>query len=129
VNRTEPAKERAVVIESDGGNGFVGGYPRPATVQRAHDEADLNRASYAPLLLDLRAGPMVIEHPRALFDFDDVGDATSVDLYFGPTAPSAQEHRWVPTLPGAGWFTYFRIYGPEASALDGTWQLDDITAI
>jgi hypothetical protein len=24
-----------------------------------------------------------------------------------------------------GWFTYFRIYGPEADAFDGTWQLPD----
>ena len=61
----------------------------------------------------------------SLFDFDDIGDAASVDLYVGPTAPDGQQHRWVQTLPDVGWFTYFRIYGPEAAAFDGTWQLDD----
>jgi hypothetical protein len=25
----------------------------------------------------------------------------------------------------SGWFTYFRVYGPEADAFDGTWQLPD----
>ena len=30
------------------------------------------------------------------------------------------------TIPGKGWFTYFRIYGPQAPAFDGTWKLNDI---
>lgn len=76
---------------------------------------------------------IVTEQERAvlssLFDFDGIGDAVSVDLYFGPTAPDGHEHHWVQTLPGAGWFTYFRIYGPEAPAFDGTWQLDDISRL
>ncbi|MFD6397445.1 hypothetical protein [Nocardia sp. NPDC060249] len=33
--------------------------------------------------------------------------------------------RWVQTSPGAGWFAYFRIYGPDAAAFDGTWRLPD----
>jgi hypothetical protein len=69
------------------------------------------------------------EQGRALlssrFDFDDIGDAASVDLYFGPTGPDGQQHRWVQTLPHVGWFTYVRIYGPGAAAFDGNWQLDD----
>ena len=37
----------------------------------------------------------------------------SVDLYFGPKAPVAgKEKNWIKTLPGHGWFTYFRLYGP-----------------
>jgi hypothetical protein len=43
---------------------FPGGYPSPETVQRAYDDADLNRAVQAyRFLLDLRDGPMVIELP------------------------------------------------------------------
>jgi hypothetical protein len=33
---------------------------------------------------------------------------------------------WIKTIPGKGWWSVFRIYGPEASAFDGTWKLDDI---
>jgi hypothetical protein len=46
-------------------------------------------------------------------------------LHFSPTAPSGAEHRWIKTIPGRGWFVYFRIYGPEQPAFDGTWQLPD----
>jgi hypothetical protein len=37
----------------------------------------------------------------------------SIDLYFGPTAPAGEEGQWIKTTPGMGWFTYFRIYGPQ----------------
>jgi hypothetical protein len=61
---------------------------------------------------------------RSLFELADVtGD--SVDLFFGPSAPPDAESRWIQTLPGKGWFVYFRIYGPEAPAFDGSWQPGD----
>ncbi len=50
----------------------------------------------------------------------------SYDLYFGPKAPAGKESMWIKTIPGKGWWSAFRIYGPEASAFDGTWKLDDI---
>lgn len=62
----------------------------------------------------------------SLFDFRDTSGLPSIDLYFGPTPPAGQGGRWVQTRPDAGWFTYFRIYGPEAAAFDGSWQLPDI---
>jgi hypothetical protein len=49
---------------------------------------------------------------RSLFELKDLGDAKSVDLYFGPKAPAGQEGRWIKTVPGKGWFTYFRVFGP-----------------
>jgi hypothetical protein len=61
----------------------------------------------------------------SLFDFGDTSGTDSIDLYFGPTPPSGQGGRWIQTRPDAGWFAYFRIYGPEAAAFDGTWQLPD----
>jgi hypothetical protein len=50
----------------------------------------------------------------------------SVDIYVGPKAPAGKEGQWIKTIPGKGWFTYFRIYGPQAPAFDGTWKLNDI---
>ena len=67
----------------------------------------------------------------SLFDFGDTSGERSIDLHFGPAPPadrsghSVTPGRWIQTRPDAGWFAYFRIYGPEAAAFDGTWQLPD----
>ncbi len=36
----------------------------------------------------------------------------SVDIYFGPVAPSGMENNWIQTIPGKGWFAMLRLYGP-----------------
>jgi hypothetical protein len=51
----------------------------------------------------------------------------SVDLDFGPTPPPSGESNWVQTIPGAHWFSYFRLYGPLQPYFDRTWKLGDIT--
>lgn len=54
----------------------------------------------------------------------------SVDLYFGPKAPAGKpETNWIKTIPGKGWFTYFRLYGPTQSYFDRSWVLPDIELI
>lgn len=50
----------------------------------------------------------------------------SVDLYFGPEAPEGKESNWVKTLPGKGWFAYFRAYSPTEAFFDKTWKLGDL---
>lgn len=45
-----------------------------------------------------------------------------IALLSGPPAPAGHEDRWIQTSPGAGWFVYFRIYGPEQAAFDKTWK-------
>ncbi|HET9067253.1 MAG TPA: DUF1214 domain-containing protein, partial [Amaricoccus sp.] len=65
---------------------------------------------------------------RSLFELKDVAGDT-VDLYFGPTAPAGQEGRWIQTVPGRGWFVYFRIYGPEPPAFDGSWKPGDFVLL
>jgi hypothetical protein len=66
---------------------------------------------------------------RSLFELKDTGDAKSVDLYFGPKAPSGKEERWLQTIPGKAWFAYFRIYGPRQAAFDGTWKPGDFEEV
>ena len=52
---------------------------------------------------------------RSLFELnDDKGDAA--ELFFGPSASAGKDDRWIQTIPGKGWFVYFRIYGPEQPA-------------
>jgi len=62
---------------------------------------------------------------RSLFELKDKAGEKSVILYFGPKAPAGHEGEWIKTIPGKGWFTYFRIYGPEAAAFDKTWKPGD----
>jgi len=61
---------------------------------------------------------------RSLFELTDLsGD--EADLFFGPTPPGGEVDRWIQTIPGRGWFVYFRIYGPEQTAFDGGWRPGD----
>ena len=54
----------------------------------------------------------------------------TVDLYFGPTAPDGKpKSNWIQTLPGKGWFSYFRLYGPTQSYFDRSWVLPDIERV
>jgi len=50
----------------------------------------------------------------------------SVDVYFGPTAPSGKESNWVQTVPDKFWFPYFRLYAPTQAYFDRSWPLPDI---
>jgi hypothetical protein len=56
-------------------------------------------------------------------------DDGSVDLYFGPKPPAGHEDNWVQTLPGVGFFVYFRWYGPLDAYFDQSWRLPDIERI
>jgi hypothetical protein len=53
----------------------------------------------------------------------------SVDVYFGPEAPAGKEANWVQTVPGQGWFAYFRFYGPTEAFFDKSWALPDLERI
>jgi hypothetical protein len=49
----------------------------------------------------------------------------SYDVYFGPKAPKGMENNWVQTIPGKGWNTIFRLYGPLQPFYDKTWKPSD----
>jgi hypothetical protein len=64
----------------------------------------------------------------ALSSYDklEANEDGTIDLYFGPDAPEGVEKNWVKTLPGKGWFAYFRWYGPTQPFFDQSWKLPDI---
>jgi hypothetical protein len=66
---------------------------------------------------------------RSLFEKFSTNKDGSIDLYFGPKAPAGKESQWIQTQPGHGWFAYFRIYGPEPAAFDGSWKPGDFEAM
>lgn len=47
---------------------------------------------------------------------------SSVDVWFGPTAPKGHEANWVQTVPGKGWNALLRLYGPLESWFDKSWK-------
>ena len=56
----------------------------------------------------------------------EVNEDGSVDIYFSPKAPAGKEANWTPTKAGEKFFLLFRFYGPEKSAFDKTYQLNDL---
>ncbi len=50
---------------------------------------------------------------------------TSVDVWFGPTAPEGHEANWVQTVPGKSWNVLLRLYGPGQTWFDKTWKPGD----
>lgn len=53
----------------------------------------------------------------------------SVDVYFGPQAPSGKESNWVPTDPQRGFELLFRVYGPKPEFFEKTWNLPDVEKV
>jgi hypothetical protein len=56
-------------------------------------------------------------------------DDSSYDVYFGPAAPKGKESNWVQTVPGKGWNTILRLYGPLEPWFDQTWRPGEIKLI
>ena len=49
----------------------------------------------------------------------------SWDIYIGPEAPEGYENNWIQTIPGRGWNTIFRLYGPLEPWFDNQWYPSD----
>ncbi len=49
----------------------------------------------------------------------------SWDIYFSPVAPKGFENNWIQTIPGKGWNTIFRLYGPLEPWFDNKWYPSD----
>jgi len=52
----------------------------------------------------------------------------STDIYFGPRSPGEGKN-YIATVPGKGWFTLLRLYGPKKGFFDQTWKPDDIKKV
>ena len=65
---------------------------------------------------------------------DQTGDLVpnldgSTTIYFGPEAPEGREANWIQTVPGKGWFTILRLYGPLRSWFDKSWRPGEIERV
>lgn len=53
----------------------------------------------------------------------------SIDIYFGPKAPTGKESNWVPTDPEREFELMFRAYGPKPEFFEKKWALPDVERI
>lgn len=53
----------------------------------------------------------------------------SWDIYIGPKAPEGMENNWIQTIPGKGWNTIFRLYGPLEPWFDDKWYPSDAVEV
>ena len=69
--------------------------------------------------------PMVSSQNKEL----SINPDGSVDVYFGPKVPDGRENNWVQTIPGKGWNTLLRLYGPLEPWFDKTWRPGEIEKV
>jgi hypothetical protein len=53
----------------------------------------------------------------------------SIDVWFGPKAPIANECNWIQTIPGKGWNMILRLYGAKEPWFDKTWRPGEIEKV
>ncbi|MGL1886182.1 MAG: DUF1254 domain-containing protein [Reichenbachiella sp.] len=53
----------------------------------------------------------------------------SFDIFVGPKAQAGMENNWIQTVPGKGWNTIFRLYGPLEAWFDKTWRPSDFELV
>ncbi len=81
--------------------------------------------------VETRSQVQTASNKAAISSYDDLkyNKDGSVDLYFGPAAPVGYENNWVETIPGRGWWVWFRFYSPTEAFFDKSWQLTDFEKV
>lgn len=104
----------------DGGKAYKLTIPANVPVTQYWSAVVYDRATHA-LIRDV-ASPSKSSQTPGL----QVNEDGTVDLYFGPDAPSGKESNWTPTKAGGRFEVLFRLYGPQQPLFDKTWTLPDI---
>jgi hypothetical protein len=72
-----------------------------------------------------RAGSQSYPSPAAEANADG-----STTVYFGPTQPAGVKRgNWIQTMPGKGWFTLLRLYGPLEPFFTKEWRISEIELV
>jgi hypothetical protein len=108
----------------DGGKTYKLSVPQPVPQQLFWSVTVYDSATRSQIQTDQDKAAL-----RSLVELQDVAKTGTTDLYFGPSVPAGKERQWIKTIPGKGWFVYFRLYGPEGPAFDGSWKPGDFEAV
>ena len=111
-----------------------GNRPDGAKSYRLHVPANVPAASFWSVTLYDTESRSMLQNSRNLSALSSysklkVNADSSIDLYFGPTAPAGLENNWIETVPGKGFYPMFRFYGPKPGLFDGTWKLSDVEVV
>jgi hypothetical protein len=108
----------------DGAKTYKLSVPQPVPAKLFWSVTVYDTESRSQILTDQKKAAL-----RSLFELKEVSSDAPAELYFGPNAPKGKEGVWIKTIPGKGWFVYFRIYGPEQAAFDGSWKPGDFEEV
>jgi hypothetical protein len=108
----------------DGSKAYVLKVPQPVPAKLFWSVTVYDAETRSQIKTDTNAAAL-----RSLFELKDLANQKEAPLYFGPVAPAGHEKQWIKTIPGKGWFVYFRIYGPEPAAFDGSWKPGDFETV
>lgn len=77
---------------------------------------------------------MTTEIPEGILTPNTLNSSTIGELNFFdgvpvPEAPVGMENNWIQTVPGKGWNTIFRLYGPLEPWFDKTWRPSDFELV
>jgi hypothetical protein len=115
-----------ISIKDKDGNAFDGGktyrmtVPANAPVQQYWSLTAYDRATHA-LIRNMPRASRSSQIPEMQKNADG-----SVDVYFGPAAPTGEESNWVPTDSKRGFELMFRAYAPTKAFFDKAWKLPDV---
>jgi hypothetical protein len=107
----------------DGGSTYRLSVPANAPVKQFWSATVYDRATHG-LIRNLPSASRSSQSPGLEKNADG-----SVDIYFGPRAPTGKESNWVPTKADGRFEVLFRFYGPEKPLFDKTWKLSDVEKI
>ena len=90
----------------DGGRSYRLSVPLPVPDKLFWSITVYDAQTRTEILTDQRQAAL-----RSLIELtpDVLGDAQQAELYFSHEQPADTEGRWIKTIPGHGWFVYFRI--------------------
>lgn len=108
----------------DGGKTYQITLPAPVPVQRFWSFMVYDSQTRSMLETDQRSGGIDSNSP----DLEANADG-SYTVWFGPEAPEGKEGNWVQTMPGKGWSTLLRFYGPLEPFFDKSWKAGDFELV
>lgn len=108
----------------DGGKTYKLTLPGPVPAKAFWSFVVYDNQTRSLLETDQKAAGVDSLHPGLKANADG-----SVTVWFAPKPPAGQENNWVQTMPGRGWNTLLRLYGPLEPWFDKSWKPGDLELV
>jgi hypothetical protein len=128
-NMTGVGSQYAVAMRDKGGKHLHGGKTYRLTLP-----PDVPAGDFWSLVVYDNQSRSMLQTDQLRPGLNSLGDVQqnadgSTDIFFGPRPPAGMESNWIQTIPGKGWTTILRIYGPQKSWFDKSWKPGHIELI